>query len=102
MGVQFEVEQAVQGCQDDMSDVTAAAQKIEAAVRAARKWITDETWSGQPAVTWCGDWNSFYSQLLSLLANQLPGAGKLVETSVRTQMQQLVEHQARTSAPTSA
>src|SRR6266851_2222681 len=81
--------EAVRGAQDDMSLVDAAAQKILGAIRSAAPWLGDQTWTGQAATAWCGDWDSFYRQVQSLLANQLPGAEAQVVSQVRTQMQQL-------------
>jgi uncharacterized protein YukE len=83
------IAEAVKGAQDDMSQVNAAAQTILGAIRSAAPWLSGQTWTGQAATAWCGDWDSFYRQVQSLLAGQLPGAEAQVVSQVRTQMQQL-------------
>jgi uncharacterized protein YukE len=93
MGYGDLIAEAVQGAQNDMSQVNAAAQTILGAIRSAGPWLTDQTWTGHAADAWCADWNSFYRQVQSLLANQLPAAETQVVSQVRTQMQQLArEH----------
>jgi uncharacterized protein YukE len=91
--------EAVQGAQDDMSVVDAAAQAILGAIKAVSPWLTDQTWTGQAASSWCGDWNSFYRQVQSLLANQLPGAETQVINQVRTQMEQLAREHPGAATP---
>ena len=89
MGYGDLIAEAVRDAQDDMSQVNAAAQAILTAIRSAGPWLTEQTWTGQAAGKWCGDWNSFYRQVQGLLANQLPGAEVQVVNQVRSQMEQL-------------
>jgi hypothetical protein len=87
MGYGDIVAQAVQSTQADMAQANAAAQAIVTAVGSAKPWITDQTWTGNPARQWCGDWNGFYQQLMGLLDGQLPNAETQVVNKVRTQME---------------
>jgi hypothetical protein len=98
MGYGSLISEAVSGAEDDMATVNAAAQAIIAAINGAKTWITDQTWTGSAATTWCGDWNGFYGQLLSLLQNQLPGAETTVVSNVRTQMEKLAQSHDKTPA----
>jgi uncharacterized protein YukE len=93
------IAEAVQGAQDDMSAVNAAAQAILSAIKAVSPWLTDQTWTGHAADAWCGEWNSFYKQVQSLLSNQLPGAESQVISQVRTQMEQLAREHPGAATP---
>lgn len=97
MGYGNLIQEAVAGAQDDMATVDAAAQAIVSAINSAKTWITDQTWTGPAATSWCGDWNGFYGQLLNLLNNQLPGAETTVVNNVRTQMEKWAQSQPRTA-----
>jgi uncharacterized protein YukE len=64
------IAEAVKGAQDDMSQVNAAAQTILGAIRSAAPWLSGQTWTGQAATAWCGDWDSFHRPVQSLLASE--------------------------------
>ena len=98
MGYGSLIQEAVSDAENDMDSVNAAAQAIITAINAAKPWITDQTWTGTAATSWCGDWNSFYSSLLNLLSNQLPGAETTVVNNVRTQMEKLAHNAPKTAA----
>jgi len=101
MGYGSLIQEAVNDAENDMATVNAAAQAIVTAINGAKTWITDQTWTGTAATSWCGDWNGFYGQLLSLLNNQLPGAETAVVSNVRTQMEKLAQNQPKTTATAS-
>jgi uncharacterized protein YukE len=98
MGYGNLVQEAVTDAETDMGTVNDAAQAIITAINAAKTWITDQTWTGSAATSWCGDWNGFYGQLLNLLNNQLPGAETTVVSNVRTQMEKLAASHDKTPA----
>jgi glutathione S-transferase len=79
--------QALQSTQADMSQATAAAHAIVAAVGSAKPWITGQTWTGAAATRWCGTWNGSCRQLVNLLDGQLPSAETHIVSQVRTQME---------------
>lgn len=97
MGDQYLVQQAVEDAENDMSTVQAAVEAIEAAIKATKPWITDQTWSGSAATTWCSGWNGFYNQILGLL-NQIHAAEPVIVNQARTQAENLVASQARTAS----
>jgi|HubBroStandDraft_5_1064220.scaffolds.fasta_scaffold126499_2 hypothetical protein len=101
MGYGSLIQEAVSDAENDMATVNAAAQAIVTAINGAKTWITDQTWTGTAATSWCGDWNGFYAQLLNLLSNQLPGAETTVVNNVRTQMEKLAQNQPKTTATAS-
>ena len=101
MGYGSLIQEAVSDAENDMATVNTAAQAIISAINAAKPWITDQTWTGTAATSWCGDWNNFYGQLLSLLQNQLPGAETTVVNNVRTQMEKLAQSRSKTAASAS-
>lgn len=101
MGYGSLIQEAVSDAENDMATVNAAAQNIITAINGAKTWITDQTWTGTVATSWCGDWNGFYSQLLSLLQNQLPGAETTIVNNVRTQMEKLAQSHDKTPASAS-
>lgn len=78
----------VADAQSDMDAVSTAADAIAAAIKATTPWLTDQTWTGQAATAWSGEWNALYKQVQSLLANQLPGAENQVISQVRQQAEQ--------------
>lgn len=101
MGYGSLIQEAVSGAENDMATVNAAAQAIVTAINGAKTWVTDQTWTGPAATSWCSDWNGFYAQLLNLLNNQLPGAETTVVSNVRTQMEKLAQNQPKTTATAS-
>ena len=56
-----------------MNKVQAAADAISAAIRGVKPWLTPETWEGNAATAWAGEWESFYHAVQSCL-NDLPFA----------------------------
>lgn len=94
---EYLVEEAVVDADDDMSRVQIAADAIVAAIKAARPWITDQTWSGPAARSWCREWNGLYNQLLGLLG-ELPSARAVIVSRVRAQAETQVASEARAAA----
>jgi uncharacterized protein YukE len=90
------VGQAVAAAQADMNTVQAAADAIGAAVGKVRPWLTRETWEGNAAATWTGEWETFYRTVQNCL-NDLPSAESDIVSAVRTQMLQIAAQ--RSEAP---
>ncbi|MGA8462062.1 MAG: hypothetical protein WB800_42195 [Streptosporangiaceae bacterium] len=82
------VGQAVSDAEADMNKVQAAADAISAAIRGVKPWLTPETWEGNAATAWAGEWESFYHAVQSCL-NDLPSAESAIVSAVQTQMMQI-------------
>lgn len=89
------VQQAVEAAANDMGNVQAAADAISAAIAKVTPWLNGDTWTGDAATAWEGDWNSFYASVKSCL-NDLPAAESSIIHSTQTQMEALAakQHQA--------
>jgi hypothetical protein len=87
------VSQAVSAAQADMNTVQAAADAITTAAAKVKPWLTPETWEGNAAATWTGEWESFYQAVQSCL-NDLPSAESEIVSAVQTQMTQLAQRRA--------
>ena len=86
MGLGDIVGQAVEAAQADMNTVQSAADAISAAIANVKPWLTPETWDGDAATAWVGQWTSFYQGVQNCL-NNLPYAESDVVSAVQTQMQ---------------
>jgi uncharacterized protein YukE len=82
------VSQAVSAAQADMNTVQAAADAIATAAGKVKPWLTPETWEGNAATAWAGEWESFYQALQSCL-NDLSSAESQIVSAVQTQVTQL-------------
>jgi uncharacterized protein YukE len=89
------VGQAVDDAQADMNTVQSAADAVSAAISNVKPWLTSETWEGDAATAWVGEWTSFYQGVQNCL-NNLPSAESDIVSAVQTQMQ--AEVRARQSA----
>jgi uncharacterized protein YukE len=75
--------QPVWAAQADMNTVQAAADAISTAIGDVRRWLTPETWEGQAATEWVGEWTSFYQGVQSCL-DDLPYAESGIVSAVQT------------------
>ena len=91
------VGQAVSAAQADMNTVQAAADAIITAVGKVRPWLTPQTWEGNAAATWTGDWESFYRTVQSCL-DGLPSAESDIVSAVQTQMTQIAQRRDASSS----
>lgn len=96
MGYGFIVQQAVEDTENDMGNVQAAADAISGAIAKVTPWLNGDTWTGDAASAWEGDWNTFYATVKSCL-NDLPAAESSVISATRTQMEQLMAKQHQTA-----
>ena len=87
MGNSYLVQEAVEDASADMGKVQTAADAISAAISKVTPWLNGQTWTGNAATSWEGDWNTFYATVKSCL-NDLPAAESSVVSSTRTQMEQ--------------
>lgn len=92
------VAEAVASTQADMAKVQGAANAIQAAISSAQGLLTSDTWFGQPAQAWIGDWTGTYKSVQSCLGS-LPNAEASVVSAVRTQMEHLAQQHAGQPAP---
>jgi hypothetical protein len=92
------VAEAVESASNDMSRVQGAADAIEGAVSKAQGLLDPQTWLGQPAQAWIGNWMGTYKTLLSCL-NGLPNAEASVVVAVRSQMEKIAQEHASQPAP---
>ncbi len=88
----FIVQEAVDAASDDMGNVRAAADAISAAISQVTPWLNGQTWTGSAAMSWEGDWNTFYATVKGCL-NDLPAAESSIISSTRTQTEQLMAKQ---------
>jgi hypothetical protein len=79
------VGQAVWAAKADMNTVQAAADAISTAIGSVKPWLTPETWEGNAATAWVGEWESFYHIVQNCL-NDLPSAESDIVSAVQTQM----------------
>ncbi|HEY2507348.1 MAG TPA: hypothetical protein VGI58_12595 [Streptosporangiaceae bacterium] len=94
MGFGDIVEQAVDdACNDMYGTVQPAVDAISAAIKKVQPLLNSGTWQGPAATAWIGDWNSFYSGVMRLLAT-MPGAEASVISGVRDQMEKIEKQQA--------
>jgi hypothetical protein len=89
MGYGDLVQQAVDDASADMGNVQAAADAISAAISKAWQWVNPDTWQGQAAQNWQGDWQGFYTGVKNCLG-ELPSAESSVIDETQTQMEQFV------------
>ena len=68
-----------------MNTVQAAADAISTAIGGVKPWLTPETWAGNAATAWVGEWESFYHLVQNCL-NDLPYAESDIVSAVQTQM----------------
>lgn len=92
------IAQAVSDAQGDMANVEAAANAIQRAISNVSPLLTSGTWDGPEAVSWIGDWQSFYKSVQSCLAS-LPAAEAQVVSQVRTSMEKEARQHAGQPAP---
>jgi uncharacterized protein YukE len=92
MGNGFLIQEAVDEAANDMGNVQAAADAISAAIAKVTPWLNGDTWTGDAANAWEGDWNSFYATVKNCL-NDLPAAEASVISATRTQMEALMAKQ---------
>lgn len=90
MGGSYTVAQAVQYAEADMNAVQAAADAIHTAIKKVEQWLTPETWRGQAATEWAGNWRTFYHGVQICLSD-LPHAESDIKSAVQTQMTELVQ-----------
>ena len=79
------VGQAVSAAAADMNQVQMAADAISTAIGGVKPWLTPETWEGNAATAWVGEWESFYHTVQSCL-NDLPYAESGIVSAVQAQM----------------
>jgi uncharacterized protein YukE len=97
MGVGNLVSEAISAAEGDMTTVQAAADAISDAIGKVKPWLTTETWEGDAATAWAGEWTSFYRGVQNCLSN-LQSAETDVVSAVRTQMTQIITAEERKAA----
>jgi hypothetical protein len=96
MGGSFTVGQAVSMAESDMNTVQQAADAISTAIGKVKQWLTPETWRGQEATDWAGNWTTLYNSVQSCL-NDLPSAESQIVSAVQTQMAELAQRTRETA-----